>query len=95
VIGYTTYSSDAKRREELIEGLHTVADLIGSNEDFETIRAFVESVLSEAVDRLDRLEHDELANAVFDMVLDVDMHTCVDGETYCWICSQTRIGGAS
>jgi hypothetical protein len=106
-MAYAGYSSDdARSRAELAAGLHTVADLIGSNEDFEIIRAFVESVLSDAVDRFDRLEHDDLAAGKWDRLrfseraleeyeLDESVHTCVDGRPDCWVCSQTRMGGAS
>ncbi len=96
MIGSTGYSrDDAKRREELAAELHTVADLIESRKDFEIIRAFIDSVLSDAIARVGRPERNALANAVFETVLDVVMHTCVVGETYCYLCEQNREAGAS
>jgi hypothetical protein len=94
-VGSTGYSRDDAKRRELAEELHTVADLIESKRDFGIIRAFVEPVLSDAIARVGRPERDALANAVFDTVLDVVLHTCVVGETYCYICEQTREAGAS
>ncbi len=79
-----------ERRHDHAERLRSAAAMLDSDTDFETIRPYVDSVLGGVADRLARFAHDELANTVFDMVLDVDMHTCVGGR-YCFVCEQGRM----
>ena len=81
-----------ERRHDYAERLRSTGNVLDSDAESEEIRSYVESTLERLARRSDRLSHDEWANAVFDTVLDVDAHTCVEGRSYCFVCEQQRMG---
>jgi hypothetical protein len=81
----TETNREPERRGDDASRLHSAADLIADCDDFEQVRPFVESALAETAGHLGSLTH-----TVLDIVLDVDMHTCLDGG-YCYVCGQGRM----
>ncbi len=74
------------RRSDATARFREVADLLSDGTPFDQVQAFLDGAIEAAQDAYRLLAIDRLAHAVFDIVLDVDMHDCVNGRP-CHLCA--------